>query len=252
MLAEIPNTTYIAVLLLASLSVLTTLLGVSLAIYVGKSERLVSAGIGFSAGIMLLISFFELVPQAMGEVGMGMVLAAVALGMLIIAALHWLIPHTHLVEERGVFRQTLLRSAYLVAFGLILHDVPEGFAMANSYIASPSLGVLVALAIAIHNIPEEFAMAVPIVMIKRKRFLYMAALLSGLAEPLGAVVGLVAVHFHPALNPLFMAFAAGAMIFISVHELLPMARRYHNTHLFILGAIISAFVYALLTMVVPE
>jgi len=201
---------------------------------------------------MLLISFFELVPQAMGEVGMGMVLAAVALGMLIIAALHWLIPHTHLVEERGVFRQTLLRSAYLVAFGLILHDVPEGFAMANSYIASPSLGVLVALAIAIHNIPEEFAMAVPIVMIKRKRFLYMAALLSGLAEPLGAVVGLVAVHFHPALNPLFMAFAAGAMIFISVHELLPMARRYHNTHLFILGAIISAFVYALLTMVVPE
>jgi len=138
-----------------------------------------------------------------------------------------------------------------VAFGLILHDVPEGFAMANSYIASPSLGVLVALAIAIHNVPEEFAMAVPIVMIKRRRFLYIAAFLSGLAEPLGAVVGLVAVHFHPMLNPLFMAFAAGAMVFVSVHELLPMARRYHKTRLFVLGAIISVFVYALLAALVP-
>jgi len=94
-------------------------------------------------------------------------------------------------------------------------------------------------------------MAVPIVMVKRRRFLYLAAFLSGLAEPLGAVFGLVAVHFHPALNPLFMAFAAGAMVFVSVHELLPMARRYHKTHLFILGAVLSMFVYALLTAVVP-
>ena len=251
MFAEIPYTTYIAVLLLAFLSVLTTLLGVTLAIYIGKNERAIAVGIGFSAGIMLLISFFELVPEAVSETGMGTALVAVTLGMLIIAALHWIIPHTHLVEEKGAFSQTLLKTAYLVAFGLILHDVPEGFAMANSYIASPSLGVLVALAIAIHNIPEEFAMAVPIVMVKKRRFLYTAAFLSGLAEPLGAVIGLVAVHFHPALNPLFMAFAAGAMIFVSVHELLPMARRYHKTHLFIFGAVISMFVYALLAALIP-
>ena len=250
--AEFSNTTYIAVLLLAFLSVFTTLLGVALAIYIGKNERAIAVGIGFSAGIMLLVSFSELVPEAMGAAGMGSASTAFVLGMLIIAVLHWIIPHTHLVEEKGVFRRTLLRTAYLVAFGLILHDVPEGFAMANSYIASPSLGVLVALAIAIHNIPEEFAMAVPIVMVKKRRFLYTAAFLSGLAEPLGAVVGLVAVHFHSALNPLFMAFSAGAMVFVSVHELLPMARRYHKTHLFILGAIISVFVYVLLVAVVPE
>ncbi|MEA3404343.1 MAG: ZIP family metal transporter [Pseudomonadota bacterium] len=252
MLAEVSYTTYIAVILLAFLSVLTTLLGVALAIYVGQNTLFVSVGIGFSAGIMLLISCFELVPEAIDEVGIGITLTTVVLGMLIIASLHWLIPHTHLVEEKGVFNWTLLRTAYLVAFGLILHDVPEGFAMANSYVASPSLGILVALAIALHNIPEEFAMAIPIIAVKKKRFLYMAAFLSGLAEPLGAVIGLIAVHFHPAFNPLFMAFAAGAMIFISIHELLPMARRYQNTNLFILGAIISIFVYILLNMVLPE
>lgn len=250
--ADVTYTTYAAILLLASLSVFTTLLGVALAIYAGKRERAVAAGIGFSAGIMMLVSFFELMPEAVTETGMGMALTAAALGMLIIAALHWLIPHTHLVEEKGAFHQISLRTAYLVAFGLILHDVPEGFAMANSYIASPSLGVLVALAIAIHNIPEEFAMAVPIVTLKKRRFLYMAGFLSGLAEPLGAVVGLVAVQFHPALNPLFMAFAAGAMIFVSVHELLPMAWRLRKTHLFIIGAILSVFVYALLAALVPE
>jgi len=250
--ADLSYTTYIAILLLAFLSVITTMLGVALAIYAGKSERAIAVGIGFSAGIMLLVSFFELIPEAVGDAGMGLALGAVVLGMLIVAALHWIIPHTHLVNEKGAFRQTLLRTAYLVAFGLILHDVPEGFAMANSYIASPSLGILVALAIAIHNVPEEFAMAVPIVTIKKRRFLYTAAFLSGLAEPLGAIIGLVAVHFHPALNPLFMAFAAGAMIFVSAHELLPMARRYHKTHLFILGAMISIFVYFLLAALIPQ
>lgn len=250
--AELTATTYVAVLLLASLSVITTLAGVALAIYLGKNERAIAIGIGFSAGIMLLVSFLELMPEAVGSAGLLRAATAFVAGLLIVAVLHWVIPHTHLVEEHGAFAPGLVRTAYLVAFGLILHDVPEGFAMANSYIASPSLGVLVALAIAIHNLPEEFAMAVPIVMVKKKRFLYAAAFMSGLAEPLGAIIGLVAVHFHPMLNPLFMAFAAGAMVFVSVHELLPMARRYRKLPLFALGMAISIAVYALLALAIPE
>ena len=67
--SEITYTTYIAILMLASLSVITTLLGVALAVYVGKNEQLIAVGIGFSAGIMLLVSFFELMPEAMGDAG---------------------------------------------------------------------------------------------------------------------------------------------------------------------------------------
>ncbi|MGD9254566.1 MAG: ZIP family metal transporter [Chromatiales bacterium] len=252
MSAEFTHTTVIAILLLSFLSVVSMLLGVVLAIYIGKNERAVSTGIGFSVGIMLLISFFELIPQALQEVDISMVSVALLLGILIVAALHWIIPHTHLVDEKGAFQQTLLRSTYLVAFGLILHDVPEGFAMANSYIASPSLGILVALAIALHNIPEEVAMAVPIVMVKSRRFLYTAAFLSGLAEPLGAILGLVAVNYYPGFNGLFMAFAAGAMVFVSVHELLPMARRYNHIHMFVLGVVVSVFVFMLLAAFVPD
>ena len=78
-----------------------------------------------------------------------------------------------------------------------------------------------------------------------------AAVLSGLAEPIGAVAGLSAVHFHPALNPLFMAFAAGAMIFVSVHELLPMARLHGETAMFIVGVMGSVAVYILLILLIP-
>jgi len=168
------------------------------------------------------------------------------LGAGLVWSAHFLIPHRHMDDEAGLVHRRMLRSAYLVAFGLILHDVPEGFAMANAYIASPQLGVLVAVAIALHNAPEEFAMAVPAVLVKRRRFLYTAAVLSALAEPLGAVVGLIAVGIAPGLNAHFMAFAAGAMTFVSVHELIPMARRYREPLRFMIGLALSLIVYALL------
>jgi ZIP family zinc transporter len=245
-------TTYIAVILLSFLSGLTTLIGASIAIYFKKSIKGIVIGIGFSAGIMLLISFFELIPESLSRIGIIETLIAIFLGVLLIGILNFIIPHTHLAKERGKFRKRLLKTAYLVAFGLILHDFPEGFAMANSYIVSPSLGFLIALAIAIHNIPEEFAMAVPIVPLKKKRFLFKVAFLSGLAEPIGAIIGLFAISFLPTLNSFFMSFAAGAMIFVSIHELLPMARTYKKIHLFILGIIISVFIYLVLGILIPE
>jgi len=124
--------------------------------------------------------------------------------------------------------------------------------MANSYIYSPALGLLISIAIAIHNIPEEFAMAVPIVSIKKKSFLYKAAFISGLAEPVGAIIGLLAVDWIPTLTPLFMSFAAGALIFVSIHELLPMAIKYKKMSFFIIGIILNVFVYLGLALLIPD
>ncbi|SRR4030042_714348 len=245
-------TTYLAVLFLAFLSGLTTLIGVALAIKFGECKKGMIIGLGFAAGIMLLISFFELIPESFDAAGAQSSLIALSLGILLFAALNFLIPHTHLVKEKGQLDSHLCKTAYLVAIGLILHDFPEGFAMANSYIFSPSLGLLIAISIAIHNIPEEFAMAAPIVLVKEKSFLFKAAFFSGLAEPAGAILGLFAVHLIATLSPLFMSFAAGAMIFVAIHELLPMAMKYGKIPLFILGSIFSIFVYFGLTLLIPE
>jgi ZIP family zinc transporter len=171
---------------------------------------------------------------------------SVGLGAALILSLHVLIPHVHMGREQPL--PVELRATYLIVFGLILHDVPEGFAMANAFLSSPSLGLLVALAIALHNIPEEFAMAVPAVAIKKRALLFKAAVLSGLAEPAGAILGLVAVHLNPALNPSFMAFAAGAMVMISFFELIPLARKYGRMGFFALGVAGSVLVYLALHM----
>jgi ZIP family zinc transporter len=238
--------TYAAVLLLSLLSCVTTAAGVALALLLRENRRTIAAGMGFSVGIMVLISTLELIPQAIAAVGAGTAIATATFGAALLWVAHLVIPHTHLFAETGLTNRLPIKSAYLVALGLILHDVPEGFAMANAYVAAPALGVLVAASIALHNLPEEFAMAVPAMLLRSRRVLFGAAFLSALAEPLGAILGLAAVGVAPSLNAHFMAFAAGAMLFVSIHELLPMARRYRHFGLFVVGMLLSALVYWLL------
>lgn len=158
---------YIVVIVLAFLSGGTTLIGVALALALRDNPTMTTMGIGFSTGIMVLISVFELIPESLSQAGAATSILSASLGAGLILTLHVLIPHVHLSREQ--VPSVELRAAYLVAFGLILHDVPEGFAMANAFLASPSLGVLVAMAIALHNIPEEFAMAIPAVAVKTGR-----------------------------------------------------------------------------------
>lgn len=243
-----PPPTYLAVILLSLLSGLTSLTGVVLAFFFKSSDKKIAVGIGFSVGIMLLLSFFELLPEALAAAPLFSVLVALGLGFLLILLLDTLFPHIRYFKEEGLLHPHL-KTAYLVALGLILHDFPEGFAMANSYILAPRLGVLVAISIAIHNIPEEFAMAVPLILTGKKKLLLKLALLSALAEPLGAVVGLVGVSVASALSPLMLAFAAGAMIFISFDELLPMVKRMGKMSWSVLGIGLAALVYSGLMLV---
>jgi ZIP family zinc transporter len=242
------TSTHLAVLLLSLLSVVTTAAGVLLATLIQENAKAIAVGIGFSAGIMILVSTLELIPAANDAMGAEATGFAVALGAALLWLVNFAIPHTHLGAEHGIVDARLVKSVYLVVIGLILHDVPEGFAMANAYVASPSLGLLVALAIALHNLPEELAMALPAMTLRSRRFLLGAAVLSALAEPFGAVVGLLAVEAAPRLNGYFLGFAAGAMTFVSLHELVPMARRYGHLGWFTGGIALSVAVHRLLAL----
>jgi ZIP family zinc transporter len=243
--------TYVSVILLSIVSGSTTVIGVALALWFKKSVKLVVAGIGFSAGIMLAISFLELIPESIFATGKYSALFALVLGFLTLLVMHFIIPHTHFCNS-GKKCSRIMTVGLCVTIGMILHDFPEGFAMANSFVYKPMLGILVALAIAIHNIPEEFALAMPLVITKKKWFLYKMALLSALAEPVGAVAGLIAVSISPALTPVFMAFAAGAMIFVSIDELYPMAQAYRMPKMFLTGIALSLAVYFALSYLLPH
>jgi ZIP family zinc transporter len=241
---------YMAVFLLSLLSCATTCAGVWLAAVIGDNARAIAMGIGFSTGLMLVVSALELVPETYVDIGAIGALLSTGLGAAVLWLANLAISHSHLVREHGHLDTRLVKSVYLVVIGLVLHDVPEGFAMANAYVASPSLGLLVALAIALHNVPEELAMAVPAMTFRSRRFLIRAAVLSALAEPAGAVLDLVAVDVRPALNAYFMAFAAGAMVFVALHELAPMARRYGKLGWFVAGLALSVAAHQFLALAI--
>jgi ZIP family zinc transporter len=148
----------------------------------------------------------------------------------------------HIIEERP--RNSKLRNiALMVAIGLSIHDFPEGFAISSSFLQQSALGMLVLISVAIHDIPERFATAVPLVLSRKKSFVYKMAFMTAFAEPVGAVIGVAAISLVPGLTPLFLAFAAGAMIFICLDELVPLALGYKRLHYFIAGVGASLLVY---------
>lgn len=246
MIAAVDASTWLTVTALAALSIVSTARGVGLAYWVGPRSGLRAAGVGFSVGVMVSISILELLPESSRQAGVGVAAIGALAGAGVLAVLHAVIPHVHLVAEDTGLRAGELRRVYLVAFGLILHDFPEGFAMANAYLAAPRLGVVVAIAIVLHNVPEEFAMALPAVMARRRRFLIGAAAVSAAAEPVGALIGLAVVAISPGLNAALLAFAAGAMTYVAVHELVPLSRELGRRRDTALGIAVGASVVVVL------
>jgi len=245
---------------------LTTLAGISTGIgglftIICKktNKKFLSVILGFSAGVMIYLSFMEILHEAMnyltnvlGETGGSWAaIAAFFGGVFLIAIIDKLIPskdnphESHKIEEKHTCDSSynnwkLLRTGLLTAVAITIHNFPEGIASFISGLKEPSLGIAIAIAIAIHNIPEGIAVSIPIYCAtgsKRKAFLLSMA--SGLAEPLGALVGYLILQ--PFLNDLvfgiLFAAVAGIMVFISFDELLPTAEEYGEHHLSILGLI---------------
>ena len=138
-----------------------------------------------------------------------------------------------------------MRTGMFVALGIAIHNFPEGFAVFAGSLSSIETGILLAVAIAIHNIPEGISVSAPIYFAtksKKKAFLY--SFLSGIAEPIGALIG--ALILLPFLNDMIislsLAFVAGIMVYISFDELLPAAREYGNEHTSALGVILGMLV----------
>lgn len=242
---------YYLVLFLSFLAGFATIIGALIAPCCRKNHKALVLGLGFASGIMILISFFELIPESIAELRIYKTLIFLFVSVLIMSFLNFLIPHIHLIKEER-HSMSSLKTAYLTAFGIILHDFPEGFAIASSYIYSSSLGLLVFLATLVHNIPEGFAMAVPAVPLKKKNFVLKIALTSGISGLLGSVIGIFSLSIMPQLESFFLAMAAGAMVYVSIHELLPMARKYKENFFLFLGAILSFIFYFGLFFIFPD
>lgn len=234
-------------LVLTTLAGLSTGLGGLVVLLVRRPGPVfMSFMLGVAAGVMILVSFVELLGRAIKSVGLGPAALAFFGGMLAIYAIDISIPHTFMEERQTTGPPGMARTGTLVALGLAIHNFPEGLAVFASALSSTELGVVLAIAIAIHNIPEGIAVAVPIAATGDARRAVGASFLSGLTEPAGALLGallLVPLVDERALS-FILAGVGGVMVFISLDELLPAAHKFGQEHPVILGVIAGMMVMA--------
>ena len=232
------------------------------------NKKFLSAALGFSAGVMIYVSFVEIFPEAReslegvyGE-NLGYIYTVIAffVGIGLIALIDKFVPESenphHMrdvkemeqVSDEDMEKQDLMRTGMFSALAIAIHNFPEGLATFMAAIEDPALGVSIGIAIAIHNIPEGVAVSVPIYYAtgsRRKAFKY--SFLSGLAEPLGGIVGFLLLRtvLNDAMFGLVFAGVAGIMVYISLDELLPTAEKYGEHHIAIYGLILGMVVMAL-------
>jgi ZIP family zinc transporter len=242
---------------------LATGIGSIMALFAKRTNiKFLSISLGFSAGVMIYVSFVEIFVKSeeslVEAVGTGLsswinVLAFFG-GIGMIALIDFLVPsgenphEMRDVEDMKVRDQKLMRVGVFTALAIAIHNFPEGLATFLSAIKDPSLGIPIAVAIAIHNIPEGIAVAVPIYHAtgnKKKAFGY--SFLSGIAEPVGALLGftLLRVFFNDLIFGIVFSGVAGIMVYISLDELLPSAEKYGEHHLSIIGLVAGMSVMAL-------
>jgi ZIP family zinc transporter len=208
------------------------------------SKKHIGFFLGLSAGVMIYLSFMELLPYSVNGIGFLNANIYLFFGIIIMVLVDFLIPHNYIKEriskKQKVFDHKLLSTGFMVALGLIIHNFPEGMAVFLSSFSNIKLGALLAIAIAIHNIPEGIAVSAPIyhaTLNKGKAIKY--AFISGMAEPVGAIFAYLL--FRPYLNKniisYIFAIVAGIMIYISFDELLPACFKDNQGHKAILGII---------------
>jgi len=216
-------------ILLSLLAGLATGIGGLLVLALGKLEgRFLGFVMGFAGGVMLVVSFVELMAESSHLINTIWVVAFFAIGATLMMAMDLLLPHIEFGQwEKKVNDRLLLKSGLLIALGMSLHNLPEGLVVSAGFGHEANLGILVALMISLHNIPEGIATVTPLVAagVNKWRAISLATL-SGLTEPLGALIGIVilgAAGATPMVIGSGLAFAAGVMTYITMDELIPVA-----------------------------
>lgn len=249
------------------------------------SDKFLAFMLGLSAGVMIYVSLVEIFQKAVtsltaavGDSGQGYLLATAGFfgGFILIAVIDKIFGHFHGHDEKSEIivksqsihddahdvdivgmvaeldadeereRKGLLRMGLFTAIAIAIHNFPEGLATFMATIQDPTLGIAFAAAIAIHNIPEGVAVSIPIYRAtgsKLKAFWYSFA--SGLAEPIGAILGffLLSTFINEYFFGVIFAGVAGIMIYVSLDELLPTAKRYDH-HLPIMGVFVGMLIMA--------
>jgi len=272
----------LTVLGLSLIAGLGTGLGGLIAVLRQPGKRTFGLLMGITAGVMITLSFVDLVSHAIELAGIWTATIGFAIGASFMFVIDILMPHIRfgekefdrseyqseslppIDESQGHFGRHgrgwkwrsrakqikdvgLLRTGMLVGLGIAIHNTPEGIAVGAGYAHTPAFGIFIAIAITLHNIPEGIATSLPLYKAGMSKWRSVRfALLSGITEPIGALLAVLVLSSFEMLVPAALAFAGGVMVFITLDELVPMAREHGHQHYTAAGIILGAlFVFVL-------
>ncbi|MFO7650937.1 MAG: zinc transporter ZupT [bacterium] len=247
---------FVFAIVLSALASLATVAGGMISLVVRRpGPKVMAVSLGFSAGVMVFVSFAELLPSGIAEVGFLPAVGAFFGGLVLMFLIDAAVPHVFVTEghelkihpdclpakpEAGQPADKLMRASLLIAIGIGIHNLPEGMATFAGALKNRGLGLAIGSAVALHNIPEGLAVAVPVFCAtgsRRRSILW--AFLSGVSELVGAL--LAAAVLMPFLTPQLLAITlaavAGLMVFISFDELIPGSYSYGHEHSSVIGLV---------------
>lgn len=246
---------YILPLILTLCAGMSTLFGGFITFFVKRDNlRVLSVGLGFSAGIMIYISLNELMNEAPVIISdfypfkeaKAIAFAGFILGIIISVLIDFFIPD-HIESDflnTGQYKKhthhKIRRAGLITAIAVTLHNFPEGIATFLVSSQDLQLGIPVAAAIAIHNIPEGIAIALPVFHATgKKRLSVLYAFLSGISEPVGGLIGVLLLRTIMPVQTvgIMTAVVAGIMVYLAFDTLLPLAREYGENHHVIIGIV---------------
>ncbi len=241
-------------MLITLIAGLTTAVGGAVAFMVRKDNlKILSIGLGFSAGVMIFLSLTDIIPEA-GEMlrenfpnmHQWLVFCGFIIGIVAAILIDFFLPDHIDTDELlkpdapCLHHHKIKRAGLITAIAICVHNFPEGMATFLTTTQNVTIGISVGLAIAIHNIPEGIAVALPIYHVTgKRRYAMMYAALSGISEPLGALIGmfLFSLFIPQILVGILLAAVAGIMVYLSFDTLLPLAKEYGNWHLSMIGIV---------------
>jgi|TARA_B100001094_G_C18064459_1_gene736730 ZIP family zinc transporter len=246
---------------LATFAGLSTGIGSAIALFTRASnKRFLAIALGLSAGIMIYVSFMEMMQLSFESLtliygdsfGKLISVTGFVVGLLLMLLIDQLFDHQSIADfiarSEDKNESSLIKAGVFSAIALAIHNFPEGFATFTATVYDPAIGLTLATAIAVHNIPEGIAVSVPIYYAtKSKKKAFYISFLSGLAEPVGAVIGFLIFRtvFNEALFGISFALCAGIMVYVALNELLPVAKDYGEPSDAIIGVTIGMIVMAL-------
>lgn len=233
----------ITILIFGLLAGVVTGVGALISISIARiTDKVLSLSLGFASGIMIGISALSLIPSSLEMANQYIAVVGFVAGALFLLLVDITMPHIHKIDTEC---SRYAKMGYFIALGITLHNLPEGIAIGAANEVSHEMGLLTALTIGLHNIAEGLCVAMPLCLGNvRKSRVVLITTLTGLSTLLGTWIGMAVGVISPLLIAFFLAFAAGAMIYISSDELIPKSHSTHNE--FANVGILSGFIIALL------